>query len=68
MDIVARYINSNDKVLIIPFSFGEEIGSDIDWQNAYNKDNGKYYKSVVAPFMNYGIKEENIKCQSRYHK
>lgn len=61
MDIVARYINSNDKVLIIPFSFGEEIGSDKDWQNAYNKDNGKYYKSIVAPFMNYGIKEENTK-------
>lgn len=61
MDIVAKYINSNDRVLIIPFSFGEEIGSDKDWQNAYNKDNGKYYKSVVVPFMNYGIKEENIK-------
>lgn len=54
MDIVARDINSNDKVLIIPFSFGEEIGSDIDWQNAYNKDNGKYYKSVVVPWSYFG--------------
>lgn len=61
MYIVSKYINSNDRVLIIPFSFGDEIGSDKDWKNAYNKDNGRYYKSVVAPFMNYGIKEENIK-------
>ncbi len=61
MDMVAKYINPSDRVLIIPFSFGDEISSDKDWQNAYNKDNGKYYKSVVAPFMNYGIKEENIR-------
>ena len=51
-DIVSKYINSNDKVLIIPFSFGENISSDKDWQNAYSKNNGRYYESVVAPFLN----------------
>lgn len=61
IDIVTKYISSNDKVLIIPFSFGEEICSDKDWQNAYNKDDGKYYESVILPFMNYGVKEENIR-------
>lgn len=60
MDIVAIYINSNDKVLIISFSFGEEIVNDIDWHNVYNRDNGKYYKSGFLPFMNYGIKEYRI--------
>ncbi len=59
-DIVSKYINSNDKVSIIPFSFGEKISSDKDWQNAYSKDNGRYYESVAVPFLNYGIKEENI--------
>ncbi|WP_238859523.1 MULTISPECIES: Type 1 glutamine amidotransferase-like domain-containing protein [unclassified Clostridium] len=59
-DIVSKYINSNDKVLIIPFSFGENICSDNDWQNAYSKNNGRYYESIVVPFLNYGIKEENI--------
>jgi len=32
----------------------------MDWQSAYNKDNGKYYKSVVIPFLSYGVTEENI--------
>lgn len=59
-DIVSKYINSNDKVLMIPFSFGENICSDNDWQNAYSNNNGRYYESIVVPFLNYGIKEENI--------
>lgn len=59
-DRVAKYINSDDKVLIIPFSFGEKISSDKNWHNAYNKCNGKYYESIVTPFLNYGIREENI--------
>lgn len=57
---VKKYISSNDKVLIIPFSFGEKISNDTEWQDAYNKDYGMYYKSVVLPFLSYGIKEENI--------
>ncbi len=60
VDTVAKYIDSNDKVLIIPFSFGEEIGNDRDWHNAYSEDNGKYYKGVIEPFLYYGIKKENI--------
>lgn len=59
-DIVAKYINSDDKVLIIPFSFDEKISSDKDWQDAYRKGNGEYYKNIVTPFLHYGIKEENI--------
>ncbi|MDS1004485.1 Type 1 glutamine amidotransferase-like domain-containing protein [Clostridium sporogenes] len=59
-DIVIKYINSNDKVLIIPFSFGDKISSNKDWQYSYNTENGKCYESIVAPFVNYGIKEENI--------
>ncbi len=60
-DIVAKYINAADKVVIIAFSFGDEISNDKEWQNAYSRDNGKYYKDIVAPFINYGIKEENIR-------
>ncbi len=59
-DIVVKYINTDDKVLIIPFSFGDEISSDKEWQNSYSKSNGKYYESVVTPFVSCGIKEENI--------
>ncbi|WP_312699009.1 Type 1 glutamine amidotransferase-like domain-containing protein [Sedimentibacter sp.] len=60
-DIVSKYINDTDKVAIITFSFGDEISNDREWQNAYSKNNGKYYKDIVMPFINYGIKEENIK-------
>ena len=59
-EIVSKYISPNDKVLIIPFSFGDDISCDKEWQNSYNITNGKYYESVVTPFVNYGVKEENI--------
>ncbi|MFT8351580.1 Type 1 glutamine amidotransferase-like domain-containing protein [Clostridium saccharoperbutylacetonicum] len=57
---VSKYIKPNDEVLIIPFSFSETIGSDNDWQDAYSKNTGKYYESIVTPFLSYGIEEENI--------
>lgn len=47
MDIVEIYINSNDKVLIISFSFGEEIVNDIDWQNVYNRDKENTIKVLL---------------------
>lgn len=59
-DSVAKYINSNDKVLIIPFSFYDTINSDDEWQKEYSKTSGRDYKSVIAPFITYGIQEENI--------
>jgi len=59
-DIAAKYINAADKVLIITFSFGDGICNDKEWQDAYSKNNGKYYKDVITPFISYGIKEENI--------
>lgn len=59
-DAIKKYIKYNDKVLIIPFSFNENISNDTDWQSAYSKDNGEYYKSLVQPFLAYGITEENM--------
>lgn len=59
-DVVAKYINYKDKVLIIPFSFGDKMKNHMDWHNAYDKECGTYYKSVVMPFLSYGVKEENI--------
>lgn len=57
---VKKYIHDSDRVLIIPFSFGDKIKNDEDFQKAYNKINGKYYKDVIMPFLHYGVKEENI--------
>jgi peptidase E len=56
-----KYINQSDKVVIVPFAFSEEwVSNNAEWQNAYNKDYGKYYREVVEPFLEYGIKEDNI--------
>lgn len=60
-DTIGKYINCNDKVVVIPFAFSEEwISNNIEWQNAYSRDYGKYYREVVEPFLEYGIDEDNI--------
>jgi len=59
-DTMEKYIKCNDKVLVIPFSFGENISNDMEWQSAYSKYKGKYYNTIVLPFLSYGIREENI--------
>ncbi|MBE6083177.1 Type 1 glutamine amidotransferase-like domain-containing protein [Sporanaerobacter sp. PP17-6a] len=58
---VQKYIDTDDKVAVIPFSFNEKlIGNATEWENAYNKNYGKYYQEIVEPFLQLGIKEENI--------
>ncbi|URZ17138.1 Type 1 glutamine amidotransferase-like domain-containing protein [Clostridium felsineum] len=57
---VEKYIKPKDKVVVIPFSFGPEVGNIEDWNKEYNKKDGKHYKGFTAPFLYYGIKEENI--------
>jgi peptidase E len=60
-DTIKKYINHSDKVVVIPFAFSEKwISNDAEWQNAYNRNYGKYYREVVEPFLEYGIDEENI--------
>lgn len=59
-DKVSKYINSNNKVLIIPFSFGDGICNNIEWQNEFGKNSGKHYKNIIVPFLSYGISEKNI--------
>ncbi|QXE18249.1 Type 1 glutamine amidotransferase-like domain-containing protein [Clostridium sp. 001] len=59
---VSKYIKCSNKVLIIPFSFGENIKNNVDWQNEFAKDNGDHYKAIIRPFLSYGIKGKNINC------
>lgn len=65
-DGVKKYINPDHKVLIIPFSFGQEINNEEDWKYAYSKENGEHYQSIIEPFLYYGIKEANIKWINYY--
>lgn len=58
---ISKYIKTSDKVVIIPFSFSEKwIHNNSEWQNAYKRSSGKYYKDVVEPFLDLGIDEDNI--------
>ncbi|MEG1255036.1 Type 1 glutamine amidotransferase-like domain-containing protein [Clostridium sp.] len=60
-DTIKKYINYCDKVVVIPFAFSEKwISNNVEWQNAYNRYYGNYYKEVVEPFLEYGIDEDNI--------
>lgn len=61
-------IKEDHNVLVIPFSFHDEwMKNDEQWQGAYNKSHGKYYKDIVVPFLHYGIKEENIEWMNYFN-
>ena len=53
-------INETMTVLVIPFSFGDDIKSKEDFDLLYSSRLGKYYPSIVEPFAKYGIREEQI--------
>ncbi|WBW96395.1 Type 1 glutamine amidotransferase-like domain-containing protein [Oceanirhabdus sp. W0125-5] len=60
-EIILKYMNFNNKIVVIPFSFHEKwISNNQEWQNAYNAEYGKYYKEIVKPFIDLSICEENI--------
>ena len=65
-DIVGEYISPEDKVLIIPFSFGPEVRGKREWRNAYSKHKGEQYESIIEPFLYYGIQEKDIKWLNYY--
>ena len=55
------YIKENSKVVILPLAFSEKwICNSEQWDNAYSREQGKYYLEIVEPFLSFGIKEENI--------
>jgi len=64
---LTKRISEDSKVTIFPFSFsGEKIKDSADWDNAYSKEKGKYYPTIVFPFSDYGVKEENISWINYY--
>lgn len=58
---VKEYVNSSKTVAVIPFSFSKKhINSSRQWLNAYGRECGKYYDEIVSPFLDLGVKENNI--------
>jgi peptidase E len=60
-ETVQKYITPNDKIAVIPFAFSEKwISNSEEWDKAYDRSCGKYYKEIVEPFIELGINEDNI--------
>ena len=62
-----RYIHPSDKVVILAFSYRDrEVQNLRDWKILYGKSGGRYYDSMVSPFLRYGIPEDHIKWIDYY--
>ena len=62
-----RYIHSSDKVVILAFSYRDrEVQNLRDWKMLYGKSGGRYYDSMVSPFLRYGISEDHIEWINYY--
>ncbi len=56
-----KIIKPNHKICVIPLAFKDEwIRTGEEWEKAYNKLNGEFYKSTVSTFYTFGIKDKNI--------
>lgn len=61
-ETLQKYIKSDHKIAIIPFSFREEqINSEETWQEYYNDNSGLYYEGVTGAFERFGISKDHIK-------
>lgn len=62
-----RYIHPSDKVVILAFSYRDkEVQNLRDWKMLYGKNGGRYYDSMVSPFLRYGISEDHIEWINYY--
>lgn len=57
---LSNYINTNDKVCVVAFSFWENTKTLKDWNHQYQKPNGLWYQANTEVWKRYGIKEENV--------
>ncbi len=60
-DTIKKYIRSEDKIVVIPFAFSEAwINNSNEWDNAYSREYGKYYRELIKTFGELGVSEDNI--------
>lgn len=60
-ETLKNIIKPGHKICMIPFAFHEDwIKDKYEWEKAYNKLTGEYYKNSIQPFYSYGIEDKNI--------
>ncbi|AUD64986.1 hypothetical protein BK011_04570 [Tenericutes bacterium MZ-XQ] len=66
-DFYSKYINENDKVCVLAFSYRQSQISNLEeWSLFYGPDEGSYYKGIVEAYMAFGINEDNISFVNYY--
>lgn len=59
---LSRYVKPGDKVVVIAFSFRDSRVRDAqDWDRLYSRENGMYYGGIAGGFMDYGVREDDIR-------
>ena len=60
-DELKNYIKPSHKVVVIAFSFRDNLIKNIDdWNTLYSKENGQHYKGIIDSLADYGVSEDNI--------
>ena len=55
-EFYSNYINENDTVCVLAFSFREtQISNIAEWLSFYGSADGFYYKGIVESYMSFGI-------------
>lgn len=54
------FFHDTTKVLIIPFSFRDDVDTSGKLQELYDPEYGKYYSFVTTPLIELGVKAQNI--------
>lgn len=54
------FFHDTTKVLIIPFSFRDDVDTSEKLQELYDPEYGKYYSFVTTPLVELGVKAQNI--------
>lgn len=57
-----KYIKPHSRVAVMAFSFRDSQAKNAEeWDALYHKTLGRYYGGMVGGFMEYGVKEQNIR-------
>ena len=54
------FFQDKTRVLIIPFSFRDDVNTSEKLKGLYDSEYGRYYNFVVTPLLELGVKEQNI--------
>ena len=67
-EVLQPFFDSTTKVLVIPFSFRDDVDTSEKLRALYAPGCGKYYNLVVTPLSSFGVKEQNVTFLDYFEK